>query len=42
MWKEISGVEMPVQDPVYGKNGPLVQLWNEASQEYAKEPASKL
>ncbi|EER23800.1 hypothetical protein D8B26_001949 [Coccidioides posadasii str. Silveira] len=40
--KEILRVEMPTQDPVYGKNGPLVHLWNEALLEYSAGGASKL
>lgn len=25
---DIKSVEMPEEDPVYGRNGPLTQLWN--------------
>jgi uncharacterized protein YjlB len=28
--KEIAGVEMPNEDPVYGVDGPLVRIWRAA------------
>lgn len=31
--EEILGVEMPVQDPVYGADGPMMVVWGEASRE---------
>ncbi|WEW58158.1 hypothetical protein PRK78_003626 [Emydomyces testavorans] len=42
MRKEILRVEMPTQDPVYGKEGPLIGLWDEALRSFSKGGAAKL
>ena len=31
--EEILGVEMPMQDPVYGVGGPMMVVWGEASRQ---------
>ncbi|KAJ5211917.1 uncharacterized protein N7498_003563 [Penicillium cinerascens] len=31
--EEIAGVDIPQHDPVYGLDGPLVDIWNEASRQ---------
>jgi uncharacterized protein YjlB len=31
--EEIESVDTPDHDPVYGLNGPLVEIWNQASRQ---------
>jgi uncharacterized protein YjlB len=39
--RDISRVPTPPQDPVYGKTGPLVQLWRAVKQANARKPLTR-